>query len=157
MYSLKDLCESGKISINDKILFSPSNEEVEIKSFEAWPKVKNIYRAGECVGFTIDEQIFADIGNVVSHKNNPPKLMHTFESNVFWIGKKKLIKKKKYSMKINTGEYLVSVEKILNVIDTNSLNVIKNPTLVNRNEICELILHSSQLIPMDDFKTNGVW
>ena len=146
--------ESGKVSINDKILFSPSNEEVSIKSFEAWPKAKNFYSAGECVGFTIDEQIFVDTGNMVSHKKNPPKLMHTFESNVFWIGGKKLLKKKKYYMKINTGEYLVSVEKILNVIDTNTLNANKNPTAVNKNEICELVLYSPQLIPMDDFSTN---
>jgi len=146
--------ESGKVSKNDELLILPSNEEVKISSFEVWPKSKKEYEAGECVGITLKDQIFVDKGNLISHKFDAPKLMKSFEASVFWLSKNYLKTKKKYLMKINTGEYLVSVEKIKNVLDTNSLDSNYSSESVKKNEICELILHSSQLIPMDDFKTN---
>ena len=86
--------ESGKISINDELLILPSNEKVKIKSFEEWPKPKNEYIAGDCVGLTLSDQIFVDKGNLISHPVNPPKLMNTFEANLFWLNEKKWILKK---------------------------------------------------------------
>ena len=56
-------------------------------------------------------------------------------------------------MKINTGEYEVSVNRIKRVIDTENLDIKKNNT-VYKNDVCELVIHSSQLIPMDDYSFN---
>ncbi len=146
--------ESGNVSINDELLFLPSNEKVKIQSFEGWPKAKKKYSMGECVALTLSEQIFIDKGNLACHPEKPPKLMHTFECNLFWLNKRPLKKKQKFLLKINTGEYQITVEKIINVFDTKNLKKKKNQIKVNKNEICELILHSPQLIPMDDFTSN---
>ncbi|MBS91438.1 MAG: adenylyl-sulfate kinase [Rickettsiales bacterium] len=160
IYKIKDKrivvgrVESGKISSNDELLFSPSNETVKIKSFEEWPKARKEYFAGESIAFTLNEQIFVDRGNLVSHPENPPKLMQTFEANIFWLTKKKLDFKKKYSLKINTGEYSVIIKKIKKVINTNNLESKLHSNGLVKNDIAEVVLHSSQLIPMDDFKVN---
>jgi bifunctional enzyme CysN/CysC len=53
-------------------------------------------------------------------------------------------------MKINTAEYEVVINKIKNVIDTDNLQQ-KKTRNVKKNEVCEIVIHSSQLIPMDDF------
>ena len=146
--------ESGKLEKRDELLLLPSNEKIEIQSFEVWPNSEDHYQAGDCVALTLSEQIFVDKGNMISHFKNPPKLMNSFEANVFWLSEKKLSIKEKYTMKINTGEYIVSIEKIKNIINTENLNAKKNFANVSKNEICELILHSPQLIPMDDFSKN---
>ena len=149
--------ESGKITNDDTLLFLPTNQIVKIKTLESWPSSKTEYNQGECLGITLDEQIFVDVGNVASRPEKPPKLMNRFEANIFWLSQKKVKLNKKYDMKINTGQYQVSINEIKKVIDTNDLQSKKNYD-VTKNDICELVFHSSQLIPMDnysDIKSTG--
>ena len=56
-------------------------------------------------------------------------------------------------MKINTGEYEVSINKIKKIIDVESL-IEKKKINVEKNDICEVVIHSSELIPMDDYTFN---
>ena len=145
--------ESGKIKKGTRLTFLPSNESVDVKTIEVWPKAKKEYMIGDCIGITLSEQIFVDRGNMASDDLNPPKLTNRFESNIFWLSEKKISLEKKYLMKINTGEYEISVNKIKKVIDTETLNIKKNIN-VKKNDVCELVIHSSQLIPMDDYSFN---
>ena len=57
-------------------------------------------------------------------------------------------------MKINTGEYNITISKVSKVIDTNNLSSKSMNLSPKKNDVCEVIIHSSQLIPMDDFKDN---
>ena len=104
--------ESGKISDKDSLIFSPTNQIVKIKSLESWPSSKKEYSKGECIGITLEDQIFVDIGNIASSPEKPPKLMNRFEANVFWLSQKKLKLNSKYNFKINTGQYQVIVNKV---------------------------------------------
>ena len=142
--------ESGKIKIDDELLVLPSNERVKIKSFEEWPKSKKEYHTGECLGLTFSEQIFVDKGNMISHLKNPPKLMNTFEANLFWLSDKKMNLNKKYTLKINTGEYNINISKVNKIIDTENLES-RNKKIPNKNDVCEVVIHSSQFIPIDDY------
>ena len=142
--------ESGKINLGDEILVMPSNEKVKIKSFEEWPKPKKEYNTGDCLGLTLSDEIFVDKGNIISHPNKPPKLMNTFEANLFWLNDKKMDLSKKYRLKINTGEYTVNIRKVNKIIDTESLES-TNKKIPNKNDVSEVVIHSSQLIPMDDY------
>ncbi|MAI29288.1 MAG: adenylyl-sulfate kinase [Rickettsiales bacterium] len=146
--------ETGEIKLNDELFFLPSNETVKLKSFEAWPKAKKKYVTGDNVGLTIEDQIFIDKGNLISHVKFPPKLMNTFEANIFWLSEKKLKIDKQYLMKINTGEYNIVISKVSKVLDTNNLSSKTLTLSPKKNDVCEVIIHSSQLIPMDDFKDN---
>ena len=110
--------------------------------------------SGDNVGLTIEDQIFIDKGNLISHVTSRPKLMNTFEANLFWLSEKKLKVDKQYLMKINTGEYNIFISKVSKVIDTNNLNSKTSSLSPEKNDVCEVIIHSSQLIPMDDFKDN---
>ena len=142
--------ESGKINLGDELLVMPSNEKVKIKSFEEWPKPKKEYNTGDCLGLTLSDEIFVDKGNIISHPNKPPKLMNTFEANLFWLIDKKMDLSKKYQLKINTGEYTVKIRKVNKIIDTESLES-TNKKIPNKNDVSEVVIHSSQLIPMDDY------
>ncbi len=113
--------ESGRISQDDELFFLPSNESVKLKSFEVWPDSKKEYFAGDNIGITLEDQIFVDKGNLISHVENPPKLMNTFEANLFWLSEKKLKLNNQYNLKINTGEYTIYINEVKKVIDTDSL------------------------------------
>ncbi len=145
--------ESGKIKSGTKLIFLPSNESVYVKTLEVWPKAKKEYEVGDCIGITLSDEIFVDKGNMGSDLERPPKLTNRFESRVFWLSKSKILFNKKYLMKINTGEYEVSINKIKKIIDVESLTE-KTKINVQKNDICEVVIHSSELIPMDDYSFN---
>ena len=142
--------ESGKITDKDTLLFLPTNQVVKIKTLEVWPSAKKEYYAGDSVGFTLEDQIFVDIGNMASESENPPKLMNRFEANLFWLSEKKLKTNSKYNLKINTGQYDVTINQIKKVINTDTLSS-KQSNVVFKNDICEVIFILLRLIPMDDF------
>ena len=142
--------ESGRISQGTELLFLPSNEKARVKTLEIWPNADKEYFKGDSIGFTLDEPIFVDKGNLASDLKTPPKLMNRFEANVFWLSEEKINFKKKYTMKINTGEYEVFINKVKNVLNTDNLELKTNIT-VSKNDVCELVIHSSHLIPMDDY------
>ena len=91
--------ESGEVRIGDEILVLPLIEKEKIKSFEEWPRSKSVYSEGDCIGITLTDQIFVDKGNIISHTYNLPKLMKTFEANLFWLTEKKLDFQNKYYLK----------------------------------------------------------
>ena len=142
--------ESGRISQGTELLFLPSNEKARVKTLEIWPNADKEYFKGDSIGFTLDEPIFVDKGNLASDLKKPPKLMNRFEANVFWLSEEKINFKKKYTMKINTGEYEVFINKVKNVLNTDNLEL-KTNISVSKNDVCELVIHSSHLIPMDDY------
>ena len=142
--------ESGRISQGTELLFLPSNEKARVKTLEIWPNADKEYFKGDSIGFTLDEPIFVDKGNLASDLKTPPKLMNRFEANVFWLSEEKINFKKKYTMKINTGEYEVFINKVKNVLNTDNLEL-KTNISVSKNDVCELVIHSSHLIPMDDY------
>ncbi len=146
--------ETGELKLNDELFFLPSSEVVKLKSFEAWPKEKKKYVSGDNIGLTIEDQIFIDKGNLISHVISRPKLMNTFEASLFWLSEKELEIDKQYFMKINTGEYNIFISKISKVIDTSNLSSKTSSLSPEKNDVCEVVIHSSQLIPMDDFKDN---
>ena len=145
--------ESGKIRKGDELLFLPSNQTVNVKSLEAWPKAKDTYIEGDCIGLTLSDQIFVDVGNIAAKVESPPKLMNRFEANLFWLSGHKLKLNQKYKFKINTGEYSIIIKEVKKIIDTDNLDS-KSSKNVLKNDICEVVIHSSQLIPMDDFSVN---
>lgn len=146
--------ETGIIRKGDKILFSPSNTISKIKSIECWPK-KNIKLgiSGQCVGFTLEEEIFSQKGEIVSNLDTPPKLLNTFEANIFWLDNENVMIGRKYSIKITTGTYNIEFEKIVKVIDTKDLSKTKS-NIIRKNDVAEVILKSNSLIPIDNFFDN---
>ena len=122
----------------------------------SWPK-KNIKLgiSGQCVGFTLEEEIFSQKGEIVSNLDTPPKLLNTFEANIFWLDNENVMIGRKYSIKITTGTYNIEFEKIVKVIDTKDLSKTKS-NIIRKNDVAEVILKSNSLIPIDNFFDNGL-
>ncbi|MBK8210856.1 MAG: adenylyl-sulfate kinase [Rhodospirillales bacterium] len=147
--------ESGHLRKGDTLLFSPSNKKARIASIEAWNVKESIMavRAGESVGFTLDEQIFVERGEICSLTSNPPMLSNVFRGRIFWLGREPLVPGARLKMKLCTGEYQVEVEKIEKVIDTQDLGS-NEQNHVERNAIAEVVLRSRRMMALDPFDQN---
>ena len=151
--------ESGRISVGDTILFSPSNTQVKVASIESWPvkeAVTSAY-AGQSVGITLTDQIFVERGHVASHLPvegvGAPMITNTFRARIFWLGHKPLEVEKRYKIKLATSEILAEVNTIEHVINSDTLAHVKAER-VERGNVAEVIFRTRGVVAVDDFNVS---
>ena len=144
--------ESGTLSVGEEVSFLPSGKRGVVKSIEKWnvPKQKKA-SAGESVGFTLEDQIFVERGEVVC-REPAPEVSRTFLANIFWMGNKHLKRGEKYLLKLTTEETECVVDSILRVVNSSNLEEIsQNAQEVAKNEVAEIILATKKPVAFDTF------
>lgn len=146
--------ESGSLKVGDEVLISPSDKVTKIRAIEHWAdKDKtDVAHAGMSVGITLEDEFFNKRGEFVSHKANTPLVGNLFNANLFWMGKKDLIKGKKYKIKIATQETECEIFSINKVVDASTLETINNSDVVKRNDVAEITIKTKQATCFDEFK-----
>ncbi|MFQ6027469.1 MAG: adenylyl-sulfate kinase [Dehalococcoidia bacterium] len=151
--------ESGTLRVGDEILVSPMNKVARVVSFESWEgfqgdqSPQTMACANESVGITLDEQIFVERGDVISHQEAAPLLTTAFRANLFWLGDAPLEVGNRYKLKINTAEYPVEVTAIERVLDTDDLSL-RTAEQVEKNGVAEIIMQARGLATLDEFSLN---
>ena len=147
--------ESGHLHDGDVLLFSPSNKTARIHSIEAWNSKDKVMavRAGQCVGVTLDEQLFVERGEMASLVTNPPMLTNVFRGRLFWLGRNPLAEGNRYKLKLGTAEHMVEVEKIERVVDVQDLGT-ADSKVVERNAVGEVVFRTRRQIAVDPFSIN---
>ncbi len=147
--------ESGTLKVGDQLIFSPSNKTSKVASIEFWGSKDNWTEAsaGQCIGVTLEEQIFVERGEIASLAKDAPVLTNLFRAKLFWLGREDLKVGKRYNMKINTSEYRVEVREIEKVISTDDLSHSEVLT-VAKNDVAEVVLQVKGLAALDEFEQN---
>jgi bifunctional enzyme CysN/CysC len=147
--------ESGKITVGDTLLFSPSGGRAKVNSIEAWNVEGPILSAsaGQSVGITLDDQLFVERGHVASHEVDPPVQTNVFRARIFWLGRAPLEVGRRYKMKLATVEHPVEVQAIERVIDVADLSE-RPAERIERNEVGEVILRARAMLSIDPFTDN---
>ena len=145
--------ESGKLKVGDRIIFSPSNKQAVVKTIEAWSVNEQPVSAtsSESIGFTLDEQIFVERGNVCTLREELPIVSTTFDANVFWMGQHKLEKGRKFIIKLNTQEVECEVQEFKKAIDASTLETLSNQDYIAKNDVAELTLKTRSPVAFDLF------
>ncbi len=147
--------ETGNLKIGDTLLFSPANKTARVVALESWntPVPKTAAGEGESVGFTLDEQIFVERGELISHADRAPVETNVFRAHIFWLGREPLKAGKQYKMRLNTDEVMVRVQAVERVIDTHDLSKADTDQL-ERNGVAEIVLRSNRMVALDEFAEN---
>ena len=147
--------ESGRLAVGDEVVFSPSNKTARVRSIEAWSvrEQPTEASAGESVGVTLDEQIFVERGEVMSHLTSPPSETAVFRAKLFWLGREPLEVGRTYGLKLGTMETPVTVERIERVIDTDTL-ASTSATRIERNGAGEVVLRAKRMLALDEHETS---
>ena len=147
--------ESGILRAGDTILFSPSNGTAKVASLEnpdtgAGPLVEA--RAGQSVGFTLEDSILGESGEIASHREDPPIESDVFRALIYWLGGNPLRQGAKYRLRLDGRETEVSVQEIERVIDTADLSTRETDEVV-RNDAAEVVLRSRTMLALDEAKS----
>jgi bifunctional enzyme CysN/CysC len=110
--------EAGRVSVGDKVVFSPSNKISTIRSIEGFNRAPvETIEAGWSTGFTLSEEIYVTRGEVLSHVERPPLVSTRIRANLIWLGRKPLVAGRDYKLKLGTAAVPVQLQKINRVID----------------------------------------
>jgi len=145
------LVDSGKASIGDEIVFSPSGKKSTIKTIEVFnDKPKKTITQKEAVGFTLEEQIYITRGELASLNTEiAPKVSSRFKVNLFWLSKSNLVKNKEYLFKIGSIKIQMKVEQIESVLNASNLKSLDKPDYVGRHDVATCILKTKKAIAFD--------
>ena len=145
--------ESGILRVGDRLLFSPSNRSARVKSIEVWSSDTECLeaRAGQSVAITLDEQIFIERGEMVSHEALPPMLSTVFRATLFWLAQEPLEVDRTYKLKLGTREARVRVQSIERVIDTDTLAGHPGDR-VERNGVGEVVMRCREILALDEYR-----
>ncbi|WP_298838196.1 sulfate adenylyltransferase subunit 1 [Clostridium sp.] len=148
--------EAGTLKVGDEILISPSNRTTKVKSIEAFVEKDRVSRvsAGMSVGITLEDEFFNKRGEIISHINNAPIIADVFTTNIFWMGKKSLVKGKKYKIKLVTQEVECEIVAFNKVIDASTIGTYVDATEAKTNDVAEVTIRTKEKICFDKFADN---
>ncbi len=143
--------ESGRVRVGDRVLFSPSNKEIRVAGIEAWNAPGPVLEAhaGQSVGLTLEDQLFVERGEIISHGENPPIESDVFHARLFWLSRAPLRAGRQLEARLATARVRATVERIERVIDVNALTDSTRDE-VKRDEIAEVVLRTDSMLAFDE-------
>ncbi|MFO0749231.1 MAG: GTP-binding protein [Myxococcota bacterium] len=143
--------ESGRVSVGDQLLFSPSMKVSTVASIEAFNvnPLPQTMAWPDSLGVTLREQIFVARGEIVSLLSDPPSVSARFRANVVWLGREPLTLGKSYKLKLTTVEIACKVAEIRKVLDASTLAAETDRKEIRRHEVAEVVLEARRPIAFD--------
>ncbi len=142
---------SGTLKKGDEIVFYPSGKRSHIASIEDFPDKKiEAVGAGEATGFTLTEQIYIKRGDLAAKSDEKPPLSgNLIRVNLFWLGKKPLVRDREYFLKIGTERVRMQLVDTMKVIDASNLNTDGMKKMVERHDVADCVLTTQRPIAFD--------
>ncbi|WP_243370870.1 GTP-binding protein [Geotalea sp. SG265] len=144
---------AGMLKVGDSLVFSPSNKTAVVKTIEAFnvPHLPLSAGAGKSTGFTLDEQIFIERGEVASLKESLPEVTDLFRANLFWMGKNPMTPNRRYLLRLATREVEMELAEIHRIIDAGSLDPMVAKEQIDRNDVAEVTIRTKKPLALDRF------
>ena len=144
--------ESGKISVGDKIITLPSNEEATVKSILIGNKKSETAFAGQALTIQLDREVDVSRGCVLT-TSKQLGVYREVNATLLWMDDDKLITGKEYLVKLGTKKIPGVVKSIEYKIDVNTGQHIQAST-IEKNEIVSCKIDFSEKVVVDEFKNN---
>lgn len=142
--------DSGRVKVGDKVVFSPSNKTVTIRSIEGFnTQPRTEIGAGWSTGFTLSEEIYVTRGEIVSHVDRAPLVSTRFRVNMIWLSRKPFVTGRDYKIKLHTQAVPVRIHRLNKVIDASELNVELTKDHVGRHDVADLVLETRSPVAFD--------
>ncbi|MCZ7586115.1 MAG: GTP-binding protein [Deltaproteobacteria bacterium] len=148
--------ESGQLRVGDRIIVAPTGKTTTVKGFVTWNDPdKTRARAGESVGITLTDELFAERGHVIASTERPPTPTHEITASLFWLGREPLKRGQKLSLRLATADVEAELTAVTERIDSSTLAVLeKDAAEIHNTETANVRLRMKKPIAADPFDEN---
>lgn len=144
--------EKGSVSAGKKIKIYPNGNASEVRSIESFLSDKKEAFAGENIGITTIDPLFAERGNVICGFSDKLDISDSFHANVFWMHQESIKKGEGITLKCATQEVDCKIEEIYKKIDSSTLEFIdNNMEMLKSLEIGQVLIKTKKPITMTTF------
>ncbi len=145
--------ESGLLKKGQLIKVPTTGEHTKVKSIEEFLKNPEEAEPGKSVGFTTEDKLFIDRGNVIVDSNdNSFNVTSEFRASIFWMDKLPYKIGTPIFLRCNTQEVMCTIYSIIKLIDSSSLEVLdSNLGIIKNREAADVLLKTDKEIVIDDF------
>ena len=150
--------ETGRVSVGDRVLFSPSNKSARVAGIEARDVSAPLAEAtaGSAIGLTLDEPLPVERGEAMSHTEQPPIETDVFRARLLWLGHTPLTAGRRCTLRLGTAAEDVEVQSIERAIEPHGSDTGGVAHEVARDGITEVVLRSRTMLALDAFTDNPV-
>lgn len=150
--------ESGALSVGDALTFWPGGKSGRVKAIERWPASdapdQTSARAGDSVGFTLDDQLFAERGHLVTRAEDPaPTVARALLANIFWLGAQPVQAGSRYRLKLATQEVDAEIVEVVTAVDAATLDIAApedgSGLLIRRHQAGQVRIATRQPLALD--------
>lgn len=143
--------DTGTLRPGDEIVFHPSGKRSRVRAIEAFHSTPPaIARAGQAIGFTLDEQVYIARGEITVRAGEPgPAVARRLAVSLFWLGREPLRPGRDYLLKLGTARVPARLESVTRVIDAADLRPRTDAERVERHEVADCVLRLRRPIAVD--------
>ncbi len=144
---------SGIVHKGQKVISLPSGATSTIRSIDSYEGELDEAYPPMSVTLRLHDEIDISRGDMLAIPGNEPKCDKQFQAHLCWMVKEPLVLKKKYVLKLATGEVKAMVAQILWVRDMKTLDKNSAPQL-NLNDIARVEIQTLKPICFDFYAQN---
>jgi bifunctional enzyme CysN/CysC len=143
--------ESGVVHVADEVVFLPSGKTSTIATVEGFNLPEQTEAvAGQSTGFTLTAQVYVKPGEIMVRKDElQPKVGTQLKVNIFWMGRRPLVKNKRYKLKLATAQVSVWLREVNTVLDASELTTATNRQQIERHDVAECVLETLKPVAFD--------
>lgn len=144
---------SGKIFPGQTIRVQPSGQEAKIQSIVTKDGLLDQGVAGQAITITLDSEIDASRGNIITLSNEPAQVANQFEVTLIWMSEEPLFPGRSYLLKLANTTINAVISKIKYQINVNTLEHIA-ATHLDLNAVAVCQLSTDKPIVFESFQDN---
>lgn len=141
--------ESGSLRPGEPLVFLPGGRSTTVRAFEDWPITKrDVVPTGASAGFTLEEQIFVERGQIAAHPSHAPRVGREFRARIFWLGREPLALGRSYRLRLGTQDVPAFVSRIHSITDADTLAATQGDS-VPKDAVADIVLRTAAPIAYD--------
>jgi bifunctional enzyme CysN/CysC len=141
--------ESGSLRPGEPLVFLPGGRSTTVRAFEDWPITKrDVVPTGASAGFTLEEQIFVERGQIAAHPSHAPRVGREFRARIFWLGREPLALGRSYRLRLGTQDVPAFVSRIHSITDADTLASTQGES-VPKDAVADIVLRTAAPIAYD--------
>lgn len=147
---------SGRLSVGDRIMLLPSNEQNIIKTIDIGSESLSNAFAPMSIRFTLETNSSVGRGEMLVHTSNQLQMNRSFRSKLCWLADAPVDLGTTFTLLHTNQSIPVSIESVLHKIDVNSFEAIQDSAPLQMNDICEVRISSMNDLLFDSFRSNRI-
>ncbi|MFC5480716.1 sulfate adenylyltransferase subunit 1 [Massilia suwonensis] len=151
--------ESGKVSVGDKLVVQPSNQQATVKEILTFDGSLQSASAGQSVTLLLEEYLDISRGDTLAGAEAPATLLKQVVADVCWMSDEPLDVRRKYWIKHGTRQTAAKVTKVDSILDINTQQRHAAEGL-KLNDIARIALNVQQPLAADaysDIRATGAF